>query len=73
MINQFVIMGIITIGVGVFLIGWCLLWINVYPSWMLFPIGVGTIILGSALIQLMKDDDLYQKSSTDTIQKESTK
>jgi hypothetical protein len=65
MSNPFVILGIIVIGLGIFLITWGIIWINVYPSWMLFPLGIGIIITGFSLIKLMKDDSLYSKSSDD--------
>ena len=61
--NPFVILGMIVIGVGVFLVGLFIAYMNVYPSWMLLPLGIGVIITGFSLINLMKDDSLYQKES----------
>lgn len=69
------IIGIFTIILGIFCImmGLGVLGHDLHAQIICGVIGIVAILMGILINQLMKDDYQYPKSSTDKIQKESTK
>ena len=63
--NPFVILGLITIGVGVFCLSMAfgLLGHDIHLQAISGLVALISIVMGLILIQLMKDDSLYQKES----------
>lgn len=74
--NPFVIIGILVIGVGIFCVGMALGLLgydHIHLRLITGMVGLVAIVMGLFLIQLMKDDSLYQESSDYISSKESGK